>query len=195
MKAACRLTMGEGPSSCGIMTHAPTLRSERLILRPHRRDDFPACRVLWGDPDVVRHIGGAPQDAQAVWFRILRYVGMWQLLGYGMWVVEECATGAFLGEVGLLSACRRISELERVPEIGWVLLPSAWGKGIASEAVGAVLRWADIHIDAPRTRCIIESDNVASIRVAGKQGFSCVGQSLIDGTSAGIFDRPRASGG
>jgi len=177
------------------MTHAPTLHSERLVLRPHRQEDFLACRMLWSDAEVVRHIGGATQDTQAVWFRMLRYAGMWQLLGYGMWVVEDCATGAFLGEAGLLSACRGIAELEGVPEIGWVFLPSAWGRGIASEAVGAVLRWADAHIDAPAIRCIIEGDNVASFRVAGKQGFSSIGKALIDGTPVEILDRPRASAG
>jgi RimJ/RimL family protein N-acetyltransferase len=59
------------------MTHAPTLHSERLILRPHRQEDFLACRMLWSDAEVVRHIGGATQDTQAVWFRMLRYAGMW----------------------------------------------------------------------------------------------------------------------
>ncbi len=176
------------------MADAPTLITGRLTLHPHREADFPACHALWSDPRVVRHIGGAPQDAQAVWFRILRYAGMWSMLGYGMWVVEDRATGAFLGEAGLLSACRGIAELEGVPEIGWVLAPSAWGRGIASEAVEAVLRWADATLGAAAIRCIIETGNTASVRVAEKQGFTRIGTAEIGGASIDIFDRPRPSG-
>jgi RimJ/RimL family protein N-acetyltransferase len=91
--------------------------------------------------------------------------------------------------------CRGIPELEGAAEIGWVCFPSCWGKGIASEAVALVLRRADIHVDAPAIRCIIESDNSASIRIARKQGFSRIGRRLIDGTPVEIFGRPRTSGG
>ena len=88
------------------MTDAPTLHTDRLILRPHRITDYPACRALWADAQVVRHVGGMPLDAQAVWFRLLRYAGMWSLLGYGMWAIEDRTSGTFLGECGLLSAER-----------------------------------------------------------------------------------------
>lgn len=162
------------------MAEAPALHSERLILRPHRREDFAACHALWSDRAVVRHIGGVPQDAQAVWFRILRYAGMWQLLGYGMWVVEDGKTGAFLGEAGLFDARRGLPELEDAPEIGWVFTPAAWGRGIATEAVGMVLRWADAHVEAPAIRCMIEAENSASMRVAGKHGFISVAQRSFD---------------
>lgn len=171
------------------MTDAPILHTDRLTLRPHRIEDFPQCRALWADPDVVRHIGGKPQDAQAVWFRLLRYAGMWSLLGYGMWVVEDRTTGDFLGEAGLLSAARGIAELEGVPEAGWVLMPSAWGKGIAPEAVGAVLRWADAHLDAPSIRCIIEPGNTASVRVAERLGFEAMGEARLGEAPIRLFDR------
>lgn len=63
------------------MTMPPTLQTDRLILRPHRISDFPQACLLWSDGEVVRHIGGSPQDAQAVWYRLLRYAGMWSWLG------------------------------------------------------------------------------------------------------------------
>lgn len=176
------------------MTNAPLLHTDRLILRPHGVDDFADCRALWGDARVVRHIGGTAQDGQAVWFRILRYAGMWSLLGYGMWVIEDRETGAFLGETGLLSACRGLPELEGVPEAGWVLAPAAWGRGIASEAVGAVLNWADAHVDAPSVRCIIEAGNDASVRVAERLGFARFGEAVLNGASIGLFERMKGAG-
>ena len=173
------------------MTDAPTLHTDRLTLRPHGIADYPACRALWADPQVVRHVGGVPLDAQTVWFRLLRYAGMWSLLGYGMWVIEDRATGAFLGESGLLSAERGLPELEGVPEAGWVLGPQAWGRGVASEAMGAVVRWADAHLDAPSLRCIIAPDHGASIRVAEKLDFVALVDSVLGDTPMRVFDRSR----
>lgn len=173
------------------MADAPTIETIRLILRPHRVEDYAACRALWADADVVRHIGGVPQDAQAVWFRLLRYAGMWALLGYGMWVIEERDSGVLLGEAGLLSAERGIAQLEGVPEAGWVLGRAAWGRGIATEAMQAILSWADAHLDAPSIRCIIDPDNSASIKVAEKLGFHALVDADYGGKPTRLFDRPR----
>lgn len=173
------------------MTVAPTLDTVRLILRPHRIADFADARGLWADPDVVRHVGGAPLDAQAVWFRILRYAGMWSLLGYGMWAIEDRDSGAFLGEAGLLSAQRGLAELEGVPEAGWVLGPQAWGRGVATEAMAAILGWADAHLDALSVRCIIDPGNAASIKVAQKLGFAALADTDLGGKPTRLFDRPK----
>ncbi|MFZ2998129.1 GNAT family N-acetyltransferase [Sphingobium sp.] len=171
------------------MTTAPLLHTDRLILRPHGVGDFDAACALWSDAQVVRHIGGSPQDAQAVWFRLLRYAGMWSLLGYGMWVVQDRATGAFLGEAGLLNAARGLPELDGVPEAGWVLGPQTWGRGIATEAMAAVLGWADAYLDAPAIRCIIEPDNGASIAVAGKLGFAPFADTQMEKKSVHVMER------
>ena len=171
------------------MMTAPLLHTDRLILRPHVLADYFACCALWSDVEVVRHIGGSPQDAQAVWFRLLRYAGMWSLLGYGMWVMEDRATGAMIGEAGLLSAARGLPELDGVPEAGWVLGPQAWGRGLATEAMEAVLGWADAHLEADAIRCIIEPDNGASIRVAEKLGFTALGDAVLGGKVIRVFDR------
>jgi RimJ/RimL family protein N-acetyltransferase len=174
------------------MTVPPTLDTNRLILRPHRVEDYAACRALWADPDVVRHIGGIPLDSQAVWFRILRYAGMWSLLGYGMWVIEARDSGAFLGEAGLLNAERGLAELEGVPEAGWVLGPPAWGRGIATEAMQAIFAWADAHLEAPSLRCIIDPGNAASIKVAQKLGFQALTDTELGGKPTRVFDRMKA---
>lgn len=105
----------------------PILETDRLILRPHGRQDFDDCLALWSDEATVRFIGGHVQDAQAVWFRMLRYAGMWPILGFGYWLFEEKETGRFVGEGGLADARRGIPKLEGVPEIGWALTRDAAG--------------------------------------------------------------------
>jgi RimJ/RimL family protein N-acetyltransferase len=169
----------------------PLLETDRLILRPHRADDWDACAAIWGDPAVVRHIGGSVQDRQAVWFRVLRYAGMWSLLGYGMWAMEEKASGRLIGDAGFLSAARGVPELEGAPEAGWVLAPDAWGKGYAREAMAAALGWADAHLEAAAVRCIIEPGNANSVRVAEQLGFVAIADTRIGEEPIRVFERLR----
>lgn len=153
------------------MTSAPILETARLRLRPHRRADYAGCKTLWQHPETIRFIGGAAQDDQAVWFRLLRYGGMWPLLGFGFWVFEDKADRTYLGEGGLLDAARGIEALEHMPEVGWALMPQAHGKGLATEAMQAILAWTDANLHVTRTACIIDPGNAPSLRVAGKLGF------------------------
>jgi RimJ/RimL family protein N-acetyltransferase len=147
--------------------------TERLNLRLHGAGDFDASAAMWADPEVVRHIGGVPSTRQLSWNRLLCYIGHWTLLGYGYWVVEERATGQFIGEVGFADFHRDIEpSLDGIPELGWALVPSAHGKGYATEAVRAALTWAKEHLHgASRVASIIAPENLASIRVAHKCGL------------------------
>ncbi|MEZ0313812.1 MAG: GNAT family N-acetyltransferase [Myxococcota bacterium] len=148
----------------------PVLESERLRLRGHRLDDYPAIAAAWADPVVVRHISGTPQTANESWSRLLRYVGHWQLMGYGFWALEERGTGAYLGELGFGDFHRDITPpLEDVPEAGWVLAPHAHGKGYALEAMRVALSWIDAR--HRRTQCIISPTNRASQKLAAKLGY------------------------
>ena len=127
---------------------------------------------MWSDPAVTRYIGGKPFAADEVWGKILRYAGLWSLLGFGYWAVEDRTSGRFVGEVGFADFKRDLApSFSGAPEIGWALASWAHGAGMASEAVGAAIAWADAHLDATRTVCLINPDNAASIRVAGKSGY------------------------
>lgn len=150
----------------------PVVETERLRLRGHALGDFSACASMWGDPIVTRHIGGKPFSAQNVWSKLLRYVGHWTLLDFGYWVVEERATNRFVGEVGFADFKRDLNpSFDGTPEIGWALAPCAQKKGYATEAVQAALGWADRRWPGGRTVCLIDPDNVSSLRVAAKCGY------------------------
>lgn len=151
----------------------PVLETPRLRLRAHRADDLDAFAAIWSDPVVTRYLGRAASSSrQDSWMRMLRYPGMWALLGYGFWAIEEKASGRCIGDVGFADFKRDIQpSLEGMLETGWVLSADAHGNGYASEALAAVLAWGETHFPDRTMACIIEPENAASIRVAVKAGF------------------------
>jgi RimJ/RimL family protein N-acetyltransferase len=151
----------------------PVLTTERLVLRGYARDDFDAIATLWADPDVVRHISGQVSAPSESWMRLLNSAGHWALLGFGYWLVEERASGRFVGQVGLADFKRDIQpDFGGAPEAGWVLAPWSHGRGYATEAVKAALAWGEAERAMTRCVCMISPDHPASLRVAEKCGFT-----------------------
>lgn len=172
-----------------LMVQVPVLETERLTLRGHGVDDFAACAAMWADAAVTRHIGGRPFAEDESWTRLLRYVGHWDLLGFGYWVVVEKATGQFIGEAGFADYKRGLEPLEGKPEIGWVFVAESHGRGFATEAVRAVVVWGDEHFGSRETACIIQPDNAASVRVAEKCGYRKFQDTTYKGHPTMVFVR------
>ncbi|MEM8812443.1 MAG: GNAT family N-acetyltransferase [Pseudomonadota bacterium] len=151
----------------------PVLETERLVLRGHRVSDFHDTASLWADQQVVAYISGAPSTREQSWSRLLRYAGHWQFLGFGYWVVVSKADDSFLGEVGFADLQRDTDpDLTGKPEAGWVFNVRAHGQGYASEAVSAMLAWADANLTCSHTSAIFDPDHTVSIRLARKVGYS-----------------------
>lgn len=155
--------------------NVPVLETERLIMRGQRLDDFRQCAAMWADPDITRYISGKPLSEEEVWSKFLRNVGHWTLMGYGVWVLEEKATGRFLGELGVGDFKRNIQpSFGDMPEFAWVLAAHAQGKGYATEAAHAAIAWSETHFGPVRSKrmvCLIDPENLPSLRVAEKCGF------------------------
>lgn len=168
----------------------PELETARLRLRAHRPDDHDACTAMWADPAVVRYIGGRPFTAEETWRRMLGSRGMWSMLGFGYWAVEEKAGGRYIGDIGFGDFRRDIEpSLGGMLEFGWVLSPQAHGHGYASEAIAAATAWAGMHLPGMRAVCLINEGNAASIRVAAKAGFREWQRTIYHGEPALLFAR------
>lgn len=156
------------------MTDNRIITTDRLIMTPHDRTDFPDLVGLWSDPQVVRFLGGAPHAEEDIWGRLLRYAGSWALLGFGFWAVRARDDGSYVGDVGFLEGRRAgVDGFHGDPEIGWSLNVAAQGKGYASEAVRAALGWGGDEFAGrfKRTVAMIHPDNAASVAVAARCGF------------------------
>ncbi len=168
----------------------PMIETARLRLRGHTMEDFAASAALWADANVTRYIMGKPLTEEEVWSRLLRYVGHWQWLGFGFWVVEEKISGRFVGEMGFADYRRGISpSLNRAPELGYVLSTEVHGRGYATEAVRAILAWGDERFQNARTVCLVNPENAISLRVAEKCGYKEFERGNYKGNPTLIMER------
>lgn len=167
----------------------PVLETRRLRLRAHEVGDFPAVMAMWSLEAVTHYIGGKPMRPDECWTRILRYRGLWPLVGFGYWAVEEKESGRFVGDVGFGDFHRLIEPpIDGFPEAGWVLSPDFHGKGYASEAVAAALGWLD-RAAKGRSVCIIDPANKPSLRIAEKHGFREYQRTIFMGDEVILLER------
>lgn len=159
---------------------APTLHTERLTLRGWRLDDLDRMAGFYAQ-EVSGFVGG-PLDRDAAWRQVASYVGGRDLRGYGIFAVEERATGAFVGYAGPYYPLGWPE-----PEIAYGLLPEFHGRGYATEVAGRALRHA--HDDLGWTTAIsaIDVDNVASQRVSERLGAVREDVREIGSFSAAIY--------
>ena len=168
----------------------PILETERLRLRRYRSDDFALCSAMWSDPIITRYTTGEPLSPEAAWSKTLRNAGLWPVLGYGYWAVEEKASREFVGETGFADFHRDIQpSIVGVPELGYVFCSRTHGRGYATEAVQAAIAWADQQLGAERTVCIIHEGNAASIRLAEKCGYREFNRTQYKGNHVTMFER------
>jgi RimJ/RimL family protein N-acetyltransferase len=150
----------------------PVLETGRLVMRLNRLDDFVAHNAIWADARTRRYFNDMPHSEEDAWLRFVRNFGQWQLFGYGSWALEDKASGRYIGAVGFFHA-RRAFEVPfcDAPEAGWFVAPDFHGRGLAREAMKAALTWADAHMDAAESWCMINPDNIASRKVAEGAGY------------------------
>jgi RimJ/RimL family protein N-acetyltransferase len=170
----------------------PTIETSRLRLRGYRADDFPRSAALWSDPLVILHTTGRPLTPEEAWGKTLRNAGLWAVLGYGYWAVDEKAGGEYVGEVGFADFRRDVQpSIAGAPELGYVFRAPVHGKGYATEAVRAAIAWLDQNVAPQRSVCIIQTENAASIHVAEKCGYREFDRSQYKGNHVIMLERRR----
>ena len=122
--------------------------------------------------------------------RLLRIAGHWSLFGHGLFMVEEKASGAVIGEVGLFYGRRDLGpDFDAAPEIGWILAAAAHGRGYASEAARAAQGWFAATQGDRRCVCMIDPAHGASFRVAAKLGYKSYRSTDYHGSSVTLLER------
>ncbi|QDP18615.1 GNAT family N-acetyltransferase [Sphingomonas xanthus] len=170
---------------------APTLETERLLLRHYRKQDFRPHMAIVGDDQVMRFVGGRGISEEDCWRRLAASVGMWDLLGFGGWAVVRKADHRLVGTVSLFNAWRALEpRFGEEPEMGWIFATEVHGTGMASEACRAVLAWADDHLQPTPIWAIIDPSNAPSLALADRLGFQRVTESSYHQEPTLVLKRP-----
>jgi RimJ/RimL family protein N-acetyltransferase len=182
-----------GPAAdfaAGLRDRLPRIETARCILRAPVLEDASAWLAIMV-PDAEGHLGG-PHDAAGAFTEFAATVGLWLLRGHGLWTVTDRA-GRVLGFVLV-----GFEPGDEAPELGWLFLPEARGRGIAAEAAAAARAHALGAAGLPELVSYIAPTNAASRRLAERLGARREG--LIadpqSGAAAEVWRHvPAASGG
>jgi RimJ/RimL family protein N-acetyltransferase len=146
------------------------LETERLILRPVDPDrDFEPWAKAMADENTVRYLGTKPMNRAESWRSMAMAIGHWAIRGYGFFSLEHRETGAWVGRVGPW-----YPEGWPAPEVGWTISPDHLGRGYATEAALASLRYAFDTLGWKQVIHVIMEGNEASMAVARKIGSTLV---------------------
>ena len=146
----------------------PSLETERLKMRPFNRHDLDQFAEIIADPEVIQYAtytGDAMSRVQ-VWNWLCLMIGHWYMRGFGIWAVEEKATGKLIGRIGL----QFLDWFDDV-ELVWMLKKSTWGKGFAAEGARAAINHGFNALELPRMTLLIHTVNEPSIRLAERLGM------------------------
>jgi ribosomal-protein-alanine N-acetyltransferase len=150
-------------------TQIPKIETERLLLRGSIRDDVDTWAALFEDPDVRRY---APKFSQSIRERAALHI-QWCNEAWEeepqtdvSWMIALKQTGELIGRCG----CGTL-EASNEAEVIYTLGKPYWGRGYATEATRAVIRYGLERFPwDPITACIFPA-NTASRRVLEHLGF------------------------
>jgi ribosomal-protein-alanine N-acetyltransferase len=158
---------------------APTLETDRLLLRPFRQEDAAAVAALAGNWDVARMLSRVPhpysREMAEQW--IASHAGLSESGAEYIFCIE--CDGEVAGSVGLQRS------REGVYELGYWLGEQWWGRGFATEAARRVVRYALEDLGARGLVSGHLADNPASGRVLEKCGFRYIRDSMQHSVARG----------
>ena len=154
------------------------LETERLVVREWTPEDEGALFEMCSVPEVMRYIGDGrawtERGRARAWLE--RAMAGYRANGYGRWAVVEKASGRVVGSCGY-------SPLGDPPvlDFGYVFERASWGKGYATEAARACLRYGFEQLGFEEVVADTDVEHHASRRVLEKLGFEYRGMRRFDG--------------
>ena len=150
------------------LARLPDLETDRLRLRHPRPDDAEAVLAVFGDPQAMRYWSHEPLadlDAARDYLKVIDEGFEKRTLF--QWAITEPGDDRLIGTVTLTSWDRA----NRHAELGYMLARSRWGRGLASEAVRAVLDYGLLALGLHRVEAELDPRNAASGRLLERLGF------------------------
>ena len=147
------------------------LETDRLVLRDHEPRDLSAFCAIESDPE---YRWPQPVHPRTELERSFREAWLPEK-AFGLWAAELRPSGVYVGRCGLYPG--RTDDgavIERHAMIAFYLGREYWGRGLATEAGLALIALAFSRLELERIHAGIDAENLRSLRVIEKLGFSHV---------------------
>jgi [ribosomal protein S5]-alanine N-acetyltransferase len=168
------------------MSQQPVIETERLILRGMLPEDADAFFEMDSNPEVHKYLGNKPVTNKQ---HIRDVIGMihkqYDENGIARWTVLEKASGQYIGWCGLKFFTESANGHNNFYEVGYRLDPRYWGKGYATEAARAALRYGFEIMRLNTIYAITDAGNHASRNVLTKAGLTYIEDFIYEG---GLFE-------
>jgi ribosomal-protein-alanine N-acetyltransferase len=159
------------------------LASARLGYRVCLESDLQNLILLDSDPEVRAFFPMGVATEEQIKERIKEYETDFRKKGYGLFILEDLTTREFVGRCGF-------KELETGEiEVGYVLLKKFWGQGLASEALTALLHWAEEHVPTDKIIAFAPKKHLASQRVMQKSGMQYAKNAMMYGVECVFYEK------
>ncbi len=146
----------------------PQIETARLLLRTYKPDEMESVYELSSDKDVTRHFpAGFKISKEEVLASLPKRLERWQTQGFGQFGVFDKFAGNLIGYSGF----QYLDQTELV-EIYYGFFKKHWGKGFATEAARAVLRFGFEQVKLPKIAAVTHPENHESQKVLKKLGFN-----------------------
>ena len=144
----------------------PQIETDRLLLRMFGQDDLDDLARIYADADVMRYLSGHPltREQTAGWLNY--FITGWEDYGFGWWGVVLKESGELIGHCGL-----QFIHVTPEVEVTYGLAKVYWGRGLASEAARACLRYGFETLQLARIYALADPGNTASHRVMERVGM------------------------
>jgi ribosomal-protein-alanine N-acetyltransferase len=162
----------------------PRIETARLMMRPFAANDVDELHRLWIDPGVRKFLWDDQVIPRETAIAVVESsIDSFAAHGFGFWTVHFNDVPGLAGFAGLRHFTEDGAAVSEV-ELLYGVAPEHWGKGVATEAACAVLRYGFEERGLARIYAGADLPNTASFRVIEKLGMKFARKTMVNGVEA-----------
>lgn len=165
--------------------------TDRCLIRELEMEDLPALFELYQKPHVTDYMEALYSREEEEAYQKQYIEKVYHYYEFGMWLVFDKSSRKLIGRVGLEPRAYPRDDREDRPEgegdeisvmeLGYMISPDYQRRGLATEVCREVIRLAFEDYEAESLHCLVEPENIPSVRLAEKLGFDFIGKMHMDG--------------
>lgn len=157
----------KGSLGTDLVIMCEDIETLRLRLRHFTPNDADELHRIYSNPELFKYMSN---EKPLLWEQtrtvINSIIESWQHYNFGVWALVDKRNQKLIGHCGL-----KYLENTLEVQIGYLLLKRYWGKGLATEAALASLKYGFEVMKLPKIVAVAKPENIASRRVMEKVGM------------------------